>query len=402
MKIKIEKGTARGRICAPASKSATHRLLICAAMCDGVSRISGATMSEDILATIDCLRAFGARIESSGDSLLVTGCDLSSASASEPLCARESGSTLRFLVPLAMLSGNRAHFKGAPRLMERPHGIYEQLSSERGLEFKRENGGITVKGPLTGGDFYLAADVSSQFISGLLFALPTLGEDSRIILTTKPESLSYINLTISAMKSFGVLAEWSDGQAITVKGNQRYSARDMTVEGDWSGAAFMDALNLFGGEVFIDGLLEDSIQGDKVYRNLYSLLGDPSSTISLADFPDLGPILFALAAAKGGARFTDTRRLRIKESDRAAVMREELSKFGARLTVSENEVTVYPATLHAPSEVLKGHNDHRIVMSLAVLGTLYGAEIEGAEAVKKSYPDFFSELLKLGIKCYEI
>ena len=185
MKIKIEKGVARGRITAPASKSAAHRLLICAAMCDGFSRIYGATMSEDILATIDCLNALGAEITEKDGVLSVKGIDPTCSSPTKDLVARESGSTLRFLIPTALISGNEAHFSGAPRLMERPHGIYEDICRERGLTFKRENGGITVKGRLTSGDFYLPGDVSSQFISGLLFALPTLEGDSRIILTTE-------------------------------------------------------------------------------------------------------------------------------------------------------------------------------------------------------------------------
>ena len=270
------------------------------------------------------------------------------------------------------------------------------MKGERAVTVKRENGEITVKGRLTSGDFYLPGDVSSQFITGLLFALPILEGNSRIILTTKPESLSYIALTLSAMKSFGVFAEWVDEVTIKIKGGQRYVARDMTVEGDWSGAAFMDAFNLFGGEVEISGLAEESIQGDRIYRELYPTLGKSDEAISLADCPDLGPILFTLAAAMGGARFTDTARLRIKESDRAVVMAEELSKFGARLTVLDDEVIVHKTDLHAPTEPLFGHNDHRIVMALSVILSKLGGALNGAEAVKKSYPNFFEDIKSLG------
>ena len=404
MRVKIEKSVASGRITAPPSKSMAHRLLIAAAMCEGVSRVSGISSCEDVLATIDCLTALGAKITYDGSSATVIGADFKKASATTPLHCRESGSTLRFLIPAALLSGNCATFTGAPRLIERPHEVYEDLCRDKGLLFDKCNEKITVKGPLSSGEYQLRGDVSSQFITGLLFALPTLEGDSRIVLTTKVESRSYIALTLSAMKSFGVHAEWSDERTISIKGSQTYRASDVIVEGDYSGTAFIDALGILGGKVQIDGLFEKSLQGDRVYREHFAALCDGTPTISIEDCPDLGPILFTVAAAKNGAVFTDTKRLKIKESDRAAAMAEELAKFGADIIVEENTVIVKKVPLHTPTESLFGHNDHRIVMSLAVLSTLYGGEIVGAEAVKKSYPDFFEDVRKLGIKFsrYEI
>jgi 3-phosphoshikimate 1-carboxyvinyltransferase len=247
----------------------------------------------------------------------------------------------------------------------------------------------------------MRGDVSSQFITGMIFALSTLGKDSRIIITTPIESRSYIDLTLSSLEKMGVEARFEDDGSIFIRGGQRYSPIDYTVEGDYSSAAFMDALNCFGGRVEIDGLNDSGRQGDRVYKEHFSALLREFSEIDLTDCPDLGPILFTVAAAKHGGRFTGTKRLRDKESDRIEAMKEELEKFGARLVAEDNSVVINPCPLHSPSEPLYGHNDHRIVMSLAVLCTVYGGEIEGAEAISKSYTSFFEDLKKLGIAIYE-
>lgn len=398
MRVEILPSVANGKVSAPPSKSMAHRLLICAALAEGVSRIRGISDCDDARATVDCLRAFGAEIDYDGCDVAVKGVNMLCVEASEPLCCRESGSTLRFLIPIALLCGNEVHFCGAKRLFERPLDVYEELCRNRGMTLRKETDGIAVRGPLCGGEFSLRGDVSSQFITGLLLALPLCDGDSRINITTKTESRSYIDMTLSAMAAFGVSAVWESEQTLYIKGGQRYSPKEILVEGDFSGAAFTEALGLLGGRVEVLGLSEDSLQGDKVYREHFAALSDGAPVISLLDCPDLGPILFALAAEKGGARFTDTRRLRIKESDRAAAMAAELRKFGAEVVVEENEVTVKRSKLHAPTEVLCGHNDHRIVMALATLCTVYGGVIDGAEAVKKSYPEYFEDICSLGIK----
>ncbi|MBE6532393.1 MAG: 3-phosphoshikimate 1-carboxyvinyltransferase [Ruminococcaceae bacterium] len=398
MRVEIEKSTARGRVYAPPSKSMAHRLLIAAAMCDGESEIVGISSCEDVLATIDCLRTLGAKIEYEGDSVRILGIDFLSARASESLACRESGSTLRFFIPLLWLSGNEARLVGSEKLLSRPQSVYEEIAKEKSLLLEKTSNGITLRGPLASGEYRVRGDVSSQFITGLLFALSLLQDDSRIVITTALESRSYIDLTISAMAEFGVKVIWENDSTLYVEGAQKYKAGRVSVEGDYSGSAFADAFNYIGGKVDVLGLKTDSLQGDRVYKTLFPLLDGGCPEINIEDCPDLAPILFTLAAMKNGATFIGTRRLKIKESDRAEVMREELSKFGADISVMDNMVRIFPATLHTPREILFGHNDHRIVMSLAAISSVYGGVIDGCEAVKKSYPDFFSDIKKLGIK----
>ncbi len=401
MRVKIEKGLASGCVKAPPSKSVAHRLLIAAALADGESVINGISLCEDVLATASCLNAMGADIRLCGDKATVRGFDPLCCEPKEELFANESGSTLRFLIPIALLSDKPIVFSGSGRLMERPLSVYERLCEENGMTLVREDGKIKVCGPFKATEIELPGNVSSQFISGLLFILPFLGGDRRIKINTKTESRSYIDLTLKAMNDFGIDAIWENENTLLVKDGAKYSPRCANVEGDYSAAAFTDALGCLGGRVSVKGLREDSLQGDRVYAEHFSALKLGCPEISLEDCPDLGPILFTIAAACNGGRFTDTARLKIKESDRAAVMAEELRKFGAELEVLENEVIVRPARLHAPTEILFGHNDHRIVMSLAVLCTKYGGIIEGAEAIRKSYPTFFSDLSALNIEVHE-
>ena len=398
MNVTIHKGTPRGRVAAPASKSMAHRLLICAALAGGTSVIRGVSICDDVVATVNCLSALGAKISRDGDTLSVTGTDMISAVPSSTLNCNESGSTLRFFLPLALLSGKNTLFLGAKSLMQRPMGVYEELCKKNGLTYHADGESIAVRGPLKSGEYEVVGNVSSQFISGLLFALPLLDGDSKIKILPPVESRSYIDLTVEALSLFGVQVKWSDDNTLYIKGSQRYVPADLTVEGDYSGAAFIDAFAALGADVSVDGLNPDSTQGDKVYRLLFDMLKKGVPTIHIGNCPDLGPILFAVAAAKHGGVFTGTKRLRIKESDRAAAMAEELSKFGVSVTVYDDKVVVYPVSFGAPKATLSGHNDHRIVMALAVLLTLTGGEIEGAEAINKSYPSFFEDLSELGIE----
>ena len=398
MNVTIQPGNAAGTVSAPPSKSMAHRLLICAGLAEGTSRISGLDYNEDVLATIDCLQALGAICTVEGDTVTVVGADLRKAAPTQTLCCRESGSTLRFFIPLALLCGNRVFFTGTEKLLSRPLGIYEQLCAREGFFYEHSGKNLQVQGSLQGGTYRLPGDVSSQFITGLLFALPLTAQDSRIEITTPLESRSYIDLTLQALRAFGVEADWLDSQTICIPGSQQYVARDMAVEGDYSGAAFYGAMNALGSNVTVTGLLPDSLQGDKVYEKHFESLRCGCPEIDISDCPDLGPVLFAVAAAKQGAVFTGTRRLKIKESDRAAAMARELAAFGTTVTVEENSVTVTPTAFHKPDRALQGHNDHRIVMSLAVLLLLTGGEIQGAQAVKKSFPDFFQKLQQLGIE----
>ena len=401
---RIEKSEADGIVNAPGSKSAAHRLLICAAMCQGVSRIDNLSLCEDVLATIDCLRALGVNIELDGKTATVRGVDFTKAEPKEPLNCRESGSTLRFLIPVAMLSGKEVSFIGTRKLLSRPMGVYEKLARKYGLTFKKEDDRITVCGPLVAGEYFIDGGVSSQFITGMLLALSCLGGDSKIIVNRQVESRPYVDLTMSIMREMGVRVHLDTDWSFLIFGGQESRAGDRRVEGDWSAGAFLEALNGLSssGLVTVNGLDENSVQGDKICREHLAALEQGYTEIDLSDCPDLGPILFTMAAIKGGARFVGTKRLRDKESDRIAAMQTELGKFGAELVVEENAVTVLCRELHAPSERLCGHNDHRIVMSLAVICTLYGGEIEGCEAVSKSYPDFFEDIKVLGIKVYDV
>lgn len=398
MKITITKGKAKGFVEAPPSKSMAHRMLICAGLSEGTSTIHGISGSMDVLATIDCLEAIGAKCEQHGDSITVTGADLKKAVPNKILECRESGSTLRFFIPICLISGENAVLSGSESLLKRPLGVYKTLCEERGLLFSQNSNSCLVKGPLRSGDFRIAGNISSQFISGLLFALPILEGDSTLTVTPPIESRSYIEMTISALSYFGVKVVWKDENTLFIKGNQRYLPKEAFVEGDYSNAAFFEALNVLGSDITVGNLNPDSIQGDRVYCQMFEQLNKGTPTLNITDCPDLGPILFAVAAAKNGGVFTGTKRLKIKESNRAEVMAKELRKFGTAVTVYDDEVVIYPADFHAPSESLCGFNDHRIVMSEAILLTLTGGNIEGAEAVNKSFPDFFDKLSKLGIE----
>lgn len=400
MFVEIKPSLPKGRIKVPPSKSMAHRLLICAGLCEGESVIENVAYSQDILATLDCLEVLGARVKKDGATVYIKGADTANFGGGYFPC-RESGSTMRFLIPVAMLSKEKSVFTGYGRLPERPLEVYEKLASEKELLFYRSADGINVSGVLEGGEFSLRGDVSSQFVSGLLFALPLAKGNSRIILTGKTESTAYIDMTIDALSEFGVEIKKINDNELYVKGLQKYKSGHFTVEGDCSNAAFLDAFAVLGAELEAYGLSENTLQGDSIYKHYFQLLKSGSPVLDVSGCPDLAPVLMTLAAALNGATLTGTRRLKMKESDRAQAMKQELSRFGAVIEVQENSVRVFKSTLHAPDERLCGHNDHRVVMSLAVLCSLYGGVIEGAEAVKKSYPDFFEATKKLGLEVTE-
>lgn len=398
MIVHIHPGRAVGTVAAPPSKSMAHRLLICAGLAWGTSHIRGVERNEDISATLDCLRALGASCTVTGDTVTVCGADPREAKPKQALCCRESGSTLRFFIPLALLCAEPVLLTGTEKLLSRPLDVYARLCAQGGLIFRQSSTGVQVQGRLKAGTFCVPGDISSQFITGLLLALPLTDGDSVIRITPPVESRSYIDLTLQALHAFGIRARWQDACTLVIPGNQHYTASDMAVEGDYSGAAFFAALNALGADVRITGLCPDSLQGDKVCREYLKSLCAGQPRIDIADCPDLGPVLFAVAAAKNGAVFTGTRRLKLKESDRAAAMARELAAFGTEVTVTENTVTVSAREFHSPTRVLCGHNDHRIVMSLAVLLTRTGGTIAGAQAVRKSFPGFFEKLRALGIQ----
>ncbi len=394
MIVNIKKSKAIGKVAAPPSKSAAHRALICGALSGG-SRIENIEYSNDILATLDCLKALGAEVEKRGNTITL-GALNPFASKEAVLDCRESGSTLRFMIPICMLSGSKITLKGSERLFARNLTIYEEIAKQNGILFDKGEDSLTVCGTLKSDDYKIAGNISSQFISGLLFALPLLSGDSTLEITGDYESEPYVDLTLKALSDFGIVIEKCD-RVYKIKGNQKYTAQHITVEGDYSNAAFLDGFNLLGGDVTVTGLDENSLQGDRIYRQMYTDLKSDKKQFDLSNCPDLAPVMFALSAVYGGAHFTGTKRLKIKESDRASAMAQELAKFGIKVDVADNDVTVYSGELKAPTDVLCGHNDHRIVMALSLLCTLTGGSINEAESVAKSYPDYFSKIKSLGI-----
>lgn len=401
MRAVIKASRAEGRVIVPQSKSVAHRLLINAAMCEGVSTLRGLPTNEDISATVDCLGALGAEIslDEAGNCTVrgIGGKD--PAPAPRRLCCRESGSTLRFLIPVALLDGVETEFVGSRRLFERPLDIYREICESRGFLWRQSEDGVRVCGKLRAGDYSLPGNISSQFITGLLLALAEQEGDSRILLTTHPESNSYIDITLDTLAAFGVRAERRGERELYIPGGQRrHTVGGLEVEGDESGAAFFGALNALGGDVELDGLNPNTLQGDRVWREMLDQIKKGTPTLSIKDCPDLGPILMAAAAACHGVTLTDTARLKIKESDRGTAMAAELAKCGIVTELEDNSITVCGGTLRAPDAAIDGHNDHRIVMAMAVFLTQLGGEIEGAEAVRKSMPEFFELLSGLGVE----
>ena len=397
MDVVIEKSKAVGSLCAPPSKSMAHRLLICAALSNGVSTVSNLAFSEDIKATISCLKSLGADIKVNNDKATVKGIDFKNIK-SDALFCNESGSTLRFLIPICALFDTKICLRGTDRLLQRSFSVYEDLFKSQGLLFEKDKNSITVQGRLHSGDYTVPGDVSSQFISGLLFALPLLEGDSVIKITGNIESNSYISLTVKALSQFGIKIDRVDEHTLRIKGNQNFVSQNVRVEGDYSNAAFLDAFNLIGGNVQVNDLDENSVQGDKIYKSIYSQIEGESVTVDISDCPDLGPVLLALGAAKNGITLTGTHRLKIKESDRGVAMAQELSKFGIEVINYENSIIVKKGKLKIPNSELASHNDHRIVMSLAILCSIVGGEISEAQAINKSFPNFFDEIQNLGIK----
>lgn len=378
MKAYIGKSIAKGKVVAPASKSYGHRLLIASYLAGG-GTISNLGSSDDIEATKACLAAFSSKEEP-----LLLPCN-------------ESGSTLRFLIPLALLSGKKAHFVGTERLFSRGLGAYERIFLEQGIRYSLGKDGLFLEGRLPPGLYRLDGGVSSQFITGLLFALPLLEGDSVIEIEGRMESAPYVEMTLEVLSRFGIAIE-KEGARFLIRGKQEYHPIDTIVEGDESNAAFFSALNALGGEVEILGLNPDTLQGDRVHREFFDSLSKGFSHIDLGNAIDLGPICFGLASLLFGARFTDIRRLRIKESDRVKEMASICREFGATVKEEENEITILPAREEGPMGEIVVPNDHRLVMATSIMLTRRGGTVVGAEAIRKSYPRFFEDLSSLGVE----
>ena len=417
MRVVIYPSKVSGTVKIPPSKSMSHRAIICASLAKGTSKISNIAFSEDILTTIEGMKKLGAIIESFDDYVIVKGINDFKSLVSNEINCNESGSTLRFFVPIFSITGEEIHFLGKNRLLIRPQEIYREIFQSRNLEFSQDTEKLTIKGCLKPDTYELNGDVSSQFISGLLFALPLLDGDSYIKIKEPYESRSYVDLTLQMLEEFGIDVSYTDKNTLFMRGNQKYLAHDHEVEGDFSQFGFWGTLGAINNTIDCVGLSHKSLQGDKEMVDILKNAGvkienihngyrihksDVKATdIDLGNCPDLGPILTVLCAnSNGNSRIYNAGRLRIKESDRILAMETELSKFSVKLSSTNDEVFITGQSDFGTSEKTCGHKDHRIVMALAVLATIcqQPVEISEAEYIKKSYPNFFEHLSNLGIK----
>ena len=395
MNVVVTPARLSGSVRVPASKSAAHRLLICAALADAPTRVTIDATNRDIDATADGLRCLGADIRREGDALVVSPAVRVCEEAA--LDCGESGSTLRFLLPVAAALGGRARFTGHGRLPSRPNAPLVEALRQHGAQIDADLLPMNVSGPLSGGLWTLPGDVSSQYITGLLFALPLLSEDSGIALTTRLESAAYVDMTLEALARFGVTVAPTE-KGWRVPGRQRYrSPGAVRVEGDWSAAAFWLAANALGAAIDVEGLNPDSAQGD---RAVSALLGSPR--IDASGVPDLVPAL-AVAAANLPREtvVTGAARLRLKESDRLESVAALLRGLGHAVAVTGDGLVIRggaPMPCAGDIRTVDGANDHRVVMAAAVAAAFSDrpVRITGAEAVEKSYPDFFRDFRALG------
>ena len=402
MKVKILPSKTSGEVSAPPSKSFAHRYLIGSVLSRGKCVIKNIADSDDISATLSCIEQLGGSVTKDGNIVTVIPTNEKQIENAVFDC-KESGSTLRFFIPVVLATGAKnCTFSGSERLLARGIKEYEKLFENSDVKIKSDEKSIEISGKLTTGNYEISGEVSSQYTTGMLFALSGLDGKSTLKITGNAESRAYVDMTIKVLKDFGADIAEPEKNFFEINGKGRLSPGEFTVEGDWSNAAFLIALSRLLGTISVSGLNENSVQGDRFSSVAFDALDGENAEIDLKDCPDLAPILFAYAAYKNGGKFTNTRRLRVKESDRANVMAEELKKFGANVKVYENSVEIEKTQLKPPIVPLCGHNDHRIVMALSVLAAVFGAEIDGAEAVNKSYPDFFRVIKKAGVNVYEI
>ena len=401
--IKRAPGGIGGTITAPPSKSMAHRAVLCSALAEGASHIENLEFSKDISATLSAAGQLCAKVRTGADRAIVEGLG-SFLPVSAPVDCCESGSTLRFLIPIASLTGQKVTFVGRGRLMERPQTVYEKLYQEQSLRFEQSSEGLTVEGTLKSSEYELAGNVSSQFISGLLFALPLLDGDSEIRMLSKLESKPYVDLTIACLRHFGIAVQETE-QGYAVAGGQQYHACDLTVEGDYSQAAFFCVANALGSDITLTNLNPESVQGDKKIVEIVREMcynreqGLPAGfTVDAADIPDLVPILAVLATfGTAPSSITGAHRLAIKESDRLASTADLLNRLGGKVTATPDGLEIEPVEqLHGGT--VDSCGDHRIAMCAAVAATRCAGEVTilHGECVEKSYPRFYEDYRQLG------
>ena len=422
--LKIYPNKLEGKVKIPPSKSMAHRAVICAALSDGISKVTNIDYSDDIIATIDAMRSLGAKINKREDYLEVYGInsadnDIKKSDELRVIDCNESGSTLRFLVPIAALFDGKNNFVGRGNLGKRPLNTYYEIFDKQGIEYSYKEGvlDLVTNGKIKADEFKVKGNISSQFITGLLFALPLLDGDSKIIITTELESKGYIDLTLSAIKDFGVEIINNDYKEFIIKGNQKYKSRDYRVEGDYSQAAFFLCADALSNNVIADDLKLDSLQGDKEVIDILKRMGVKfqnidngivgsikdnklsSTVIDGSQCPDIIPVVTLVAAlSKGTTEIINAGRLRIKECDRLNAVTTELNKLGAKITEKQDGLIIEGVEKLQGGVNVWSHKDHRIAMTLSIASTMcdFPIILEDFECVSKSYPQFFEDFKSIG------
>lgn len=423
--VKITPGKLAGEIIVPPSKSLSHRAVIAAGLSKGTSVVDNIIFSEDITATCKAMEALGVSItrQNNGDGtvkLTITGSESLHVKKDVIDCS-ESGSTIRFFIPIALTEQNNVTFTGRGKLVTRPLKEYYNIFEEQGIRYSTTEGALplNVNGKLRAGNFKIAGDVSSQFITGLLFTLPLLDGDSEITITKNLESKGYVDLTLDVLNNFGIAVENDNYKVFRIKGNQSYKAHDYRVEGDFSQAAFWLAAGAVGGNISCSDLNPESLQGDKAILDIMKKMNSnikeadgkivsseaqtTASVIDGSECPDIIPVLSVLAAVSSGTtEIINAGRLRIKECDRLKAMATELTKLGADIEEKEDGLIIRGKAQLKGGEV-DSWNDHRIAMSLAVASISCSEPviIKNSGSVKKSYPIFWEDFKKLGGKLDE-
>ena len=423
--LKIIPSKLKGSVKIPPSKSMAHRAIICAALSDGICRIDNIDYSDDIIATINAMNSLGATIEKYDDYIEVVGIykNINKIKRNRIIDCNESGSTLRFLVPISLLFKGSNKFIGKGNLGKRPLTTYYNIFNNQGIKYSYEenNLNLVVDGELKPGVFEVEGNISSQFITGLLFALPLLNGDSKIIITKEMESKGYIDLTLKAISDFGIEIINNNYSEFIIKGNQKYNARNYRVEGDYSQAAFFLCADGLGNNVVCRDLDLNSLQGDKeiidilermnvVFNaNEIGLSGEVngeliSTVIDGSQCPDIIPVLSAVSAlSKGTTEIINAGRLRIKECDRLSAVTSELKKLGAQIIEKEDGLVITGVEKLQGGVEVWSHKDHRIAMTLAIASTMCKKPIiiKDYECVAKSYPSFFEDFKALGGNIHE-
>lgn len=388
-----------------------HRAVICASLANGRSVVKDIQLSDDIKATIEGMRTFGAVILQEGDTLTIDGVGTGAKRRGHEIDCNESGSTLRFFVPLATIFEGETRFVGRGKLGQRPLDTYQEIFEGQGLYYQTKPSDgldLTVAGKLRSGNYEMPGDISSQFITGMLLTLPLLEGDSTLTLTTELESKGYVDLTLSILDEFNIeVTHDSTYKQFTIKGNQTYQAREYTVEGDYSQAAFWLSAQALGSTIEVDGLKAKSLQGDREILSILEKLADETEeerVIDGAQVPDIIPVAALVAClSKGKTVIKNLERLRIKESDRLVATQKELAALGAQIEVVGEDLHISGVTTLKGGQEVWSHKDHRMAMMLAIASTVCEEPItiKDAEAVTKSYPNFWEEFENVGGKISE-